>query len=96
LQGLLTRGVNKTQFSKRPEIIKILKICEQVKIDPIQLSLQFIKNLNIDFFIFGVGSVDQFNQVIDFLDEDISFDDFSIFASKDRDLIDPRSWTSKP
>lgn len=92
LQGLISEDFSNTKFSTHPDVNRIIRFCTINNVSPIHLAINFVNLLDVDYFIFGVASGAQLEQIINYMQRPVSISNLEEFASRDTNLIDPRKW----
>ena len=93
LQGVLINQTPDNKFLKHPDVANFFKKSVDLNINPIDLSLGYIRrNELIDLTILGIFSNSQLEVISKSLLNPGVFLDFEEFSSSDSNLVDPRSW----
>ncbi len=88
LQGLLLAS-----NPDHVDVIRFHKFSQSLGVDPLTLSLQFIKEQSwLDSVIIAPTSLDEFDQILNAANSHIPDIDFYPCVSLDVKLLDPRSW----
>jgi aryl-alcohol dehydrogenase-like predicted oxidoreductase len=93
LQGVLDWSNQKNTFKEHPDVLKVRNLGVSLNLNPIELAINFAKQLDVSSILVGFASQYQLKEFIDiWRDPSIEQIDFSEYGSEDLSLIDPRLW----
>ena len=92
MQGALDWKSPTNPFRNHPSILQLGAFATEMCLDLTALVLAFLKQSQVQEFIFGVTEEEQIDKLLDSLMHVPNELDFSSFASTDLGLIDPRQW----
>ena len=91
LQGVVDLDNPRNPFLQHPDVKRLRLLESQLKADLFHISVSFVLNHGLDLVV-GFSTSDQMRKVISYFRSPLPFNDYSIFASFDQELVDPRRW----
>jgi aryl-alcohol dehydrogenase-like predicted oxidoreductase len=93
LQGILDWESKKNPFKNHPSVIKLKRLGKLMGLKPIELAVNFAKQLNVNSCVFGFATIKQINDFFYYWNSTTNLEiDFSEFNSPDKNLYDVRRW----
>lgn len=93
LQGILDWESEKNPFKNHPSLDKLERLGKFMGLKPIELAVNFAKQLNVNSCVFGFGTIKQINDFFYCWKSTVNSEiDFSEFNSPDKNLYDVRRW----
>ena len=93
LQGVLDWNSKKNPFKNHPSVIKLKRLGKLMGLKPIELAVNFAKQLNVNSCVFGFATIKQINDFFNCWNSTINSEiNFSEFTSSDKNLYDVRRW----
>jgi len=93
LQGVLDWESKKNPFINHPSVIKLKRLGELLGLKPIELAVNFAKQLKVNYCVFGFATIKQVNDFFYCWNNPSNSEiNFSEFNSSDKNLYDVRRW----